>query len=122
MEEEAVTTIVYRGYEVPVFMDEPGQQFWCVLDGEEVGFGSFNVDYEEDLKCLIDRKLDEIERFSSPWHGACLEWFDNEGYRDIRLKYRLREIKVYPVDGKADLEKIREDALNTLGAVCGTRN
>ena len=46
---------------------------------------------------FIDRKLDLITTFpkSPEFQGAQLEWFNNEGYRDVRLKYKGRVLKIF---------------------------
>lgn len=108
-ENKPVSIFKYRGYEVEIFIDDYGQQFYCYLDGEEIGFGAFNTEYKEDLKYLIDKKLDFIDYVSG---GGILEWFDNGNYRDIKLSYHGRIIKIFLVSGIAkisseDLEKIK---------------
>lgn len=94
-----VETYTYRGISVDIFNDDYGQQFYCTLFGEEVGFGAFNLDYRDDLEYLIDEKLDVITRFpkSPKFHGSCLRWFDNGGHRDIKLTFRQRILKVFLV-------------------------
>lgn len=109
MEDELVRTFEYRGISVPIYVNEPGQCFWTILDGTEIGFGSFNTDYEEDLKYLIDQKLDLICRFDN-FPGAKLEWFDNGfNYRDIRLVYKTRTVKIFLVHGT-----VTPDIIETL--------
>lgn len=69
-----VETYAYRGISVDIYNDDYGQQFYCTLFGEEVGFGAFNLNYREDLEYLIDEKLDVITRFpkSPRFRGASL--------------------------------------------------
>lgn len=55
---EYCETIVYRGQYVPVFFDDYGQCFYCIFNNKEITFGSFQSDYEEEVKCLIDHELD----------------------------------------------------------------
>ena len=50
----------YRGKQVPVYLDEPGQQFYIIWEGHELGLGSYNVNYEEDIKYLIDLAHDKV--------------------------------------------------------------
>jgi len=88
-----IETIEYRGYKVDIYCDYAGQSFFCNLDGEEINFGSYNVDFEEDLKFVIDTKLDTITRFDE-FPGARLVWFDNGGYWDIELVYRMRVLYI----------------------------
>jgi hypothetical protein len=42
--------------------------------------------------------LDTIHYFDKPFFGAKLEWFDNGGYRYIRLLWRQRVVKVFLVE------------------------
>ena len=55
---EYVETIVYRGQYVPVFLDDYGQCFYCIFNNEEISFGSFQSEYEDDVRHLIDYELD----------------------------------------------------------------
>jgi hypothetical protein len=52
----------------------------------------------------VDRKLDLITDFrNSPnFAGAKLEYFHNGDYRDIRLTYKGRTLKVFLVAGDVD--------------------
>lgn len=60
--------------------------------------------YKDDMQYIIDEKLDCITRFEDIGiSGAQLRWFDNYGFRDVKLTYRLREIAVYITDGNAEL-------------------
>ena len=56
--EEYIETITYRGVSVPIFCDDYGQCFYCIFDNEVISFGSFKAEYEEEVKALIDSKLD----------------------------------------------------------------
>lgn len=55
---EYVETVVYREQHVPVFIDDYGQCFYCIYNNEEVAFGSFQSDYEDEVRHLIDYELD----------------------------------------------------------------
>lgn len=54
-----VETIVYRGQSVPVFIDDYGQCFYCIFNNEEIAFGSFQCEYQDEVRHLIDYKLDK---------------------------------------------------------------
>ena len=56
--EDYIETVSYRGVYVPIFCDDYGQCFYCVIDNEVVSFGSFQPEYVEKVKALIDYKLD----------------------------------------------------------------
>lgn len=53
-----VETIEYRGQLVPVFVDDYGQCFYCIYDNREFSFGSFQCDYEDEVKSLVDHDLE----------------------------------------------------------------
>lgn len=98
-DKDSVTTIDYRGFSVPVYIDEVGQSYYCKFDGEEVSFGSFNTSFIDDIHYLVDEKLDVIYKFpKGHFFGAKLKWFDNAGFRDIQLTYRQRILKVWLVE------------------------
>ena len=56
--EEYIETIFHRGICVPVFLDDYGQCFYAILDNEVISFGSFQDGYEDEIRDLIDMKLD----------------------------------------------------------------
>lgn len=113
-----VETYVYRGISVDIYNDDYGQQFYCTLFGEEVGFGAFNLNYREDLEYLIDEKLDVITRFPK-FRGSCLRWFNNGGYRDIKLVYKQRILKIFLVGNpeKVNFEQLRIDSEKILAKI-----
>ena len=110
-----VETYTYRGISVDIYNDDYGQQFYCTLFGEEVGFGAFNLNYREDLEYLIDEKLDVITRFPK-FHGSSLRWFDNGGYKDIKLVYKQRILKIFLVGDpeKVNFEQLKIDSEKIL--------
>lgn len=52
--EEYVETVCYKGKHVPIFLDDYGQCFYCIYDNDVIGFGSFQDNYEDEVKGLID--------------------------------------------------------------------
>lgn len=116
-----IETYTYRGISVDIYNDDYGQQFYCTLFGEEVGFGAFNLNYREDLEYLIDEKLDVITRFpkSPRFRGACLRWFNNGEYRDIKLTYKQRILKIFLVGNpeKLNFEQLKIDAEKILAKI-----
>jgi len=62
---EYVETIVYRGQCVPIFLDDYGQCFYCIFKNEEISFGSFQTEYEDDVRHLIDYELDKVVKLPS---------------------------------------------------------
>lgn len=113
-----VETYTYRGISVDIYNDDYGQQFYCTLFGEEVGFGAFNLNYREDLEYLIDEKLDVITRFPK-FHGSCLRWFNNGGYRDIKLVYKQRVLKIFLVGNPemVNFEQLQTDSEKILAKI-----
>lgn len=105
-DKDSVTTIEYRGFSVPVYIDEVGQSYYCKFDGEEVSFGSFNTSFIDDIHYLVDEKLDVIYKFpKGHFFGAKLKWFDNAGFRDIQLTYRQRILKVWLVEDSSAINE-----------------
>ena len=55
--EEYVETITYKGVSVPVFLDDCGQCFYCIYNNKVMSFGTFQTEYEDELKDIIDYDL-----------------------------------------------------------------
>ena len=95
-------TIEYRGEMVNFVSDPMGT--WCCAQwrGKLIDLGLNNLYYKEDMCRIIDRELDLITEFRNcpNFVGAKLEYFNNGGYRDIRLVYKARTIKVFLVTGE----------------------
>ena len=94
-------TIEYRG-ETINFLSEPmGVECWAQWRGKLVDLGLNNIYYKEDMCKFVDRELDLITDFrdSSDFAGAKLEYFHNGDFRDIRLCYKGRILKVFLVAG-----------------------
>ena len=51
---EYVETIYYREKAIPIFYDDYGQCFFGIFEGKEIGFGSFNSNYEDEIRDMID--------------------------------------------------------------------
>lgn len=56
---EYIETISYRGLDVPIFFDDYGQCFFCTFNNKEIAFGSFQDNYEDEVKALIDLEVDK---------------------------------------------------------------
>jgi hypothetical protein len=97
-------TINYRGQEVTFLSDPNGDQRVAQWNNELIDLGLHNLHYKEDMCRIIDRRLDLITDFrNSPnFVGAKLEYFHNGDYRDIRLVYKGRILKVFLVVGEVD--------------------
>lgn len=68
--EEYIETITYRGVSVPIFCDDYGQCFYCILGNKVVSFGSYNTEYEDELRHIIDNIPDERPPFGSKVSAA----------------------------------------------------
>ena len=97
-------TIRYRGQEVTFLSDPNGDQRVAQWNDELIDLGFHNLHYKEDMCRIIDRRLDLITDFrNSPnFVGAKLEYFRNGDYRDIRLSYKGRILKVFLVIGSVN--------------------
>jgi hypothetical protein len=94
-------TIEYRG-ETINFLSEPmGVQCFAQWRGKLVDLGLNNIYYKEDMCKFVDRELDLITDFRNcpDFAGAKLEYFHNGDFRDIRLCYKSRILKVFLVAG-----------------------
>jgi hypothetical protein len=93
--------IEYRGFTIEFLSDPAGVQCFGKCNDWLVDLGLNNIYYKEDMCRFIDRQLDLITDFrdSPNFVGAKLEYFHNGDYRDIRLSYRGRILKVFLVAG-----------------------
>ena len=110
-DKDIVDTLDYRAEHIDFYMDDYGQQYYTIWGGTEIGFGAYNMNYKEDMKSMIDNKLDIITIFpelhKDGIYGAELRWFDNAGWDDIKLTYKGRILWIYDV-GKRDRPEAEE--------------
>ena len=94
-------TIEYRGFTIEFLSDPAGVQCFGKCKDWLVDLGLNNIYYKEDMCRFIDRQLDLITDFrdSPNFVGAQLSYFNNSGYRDIRLTYKGRILKIFLVAG-----------------------
>ena len=94
-------TIEYRGEEVNFLSDPMGTQCFAQWRGKLWDLGLSNIYYKEDMCRVVDRELDLITDFRNcpDFAGAKLEYFRNGDFRDIRLCYKGRILKVFLVAG-----------------------
>lgn len=87
----------YRGFHVEYYLDYLGKQVYTFLEGKRLDFGIHNFSYVDDTKRIIDDHLDTITVFLDhpEYLGAKLEWFQNGEFRDLKLSYRNRILKVW---------------------------
>ncbi len=94
-------TIEYRGEEINFLSDPSGVQCFAQWNDQLVDLGLNNIYYKEDMCKFVDRQLDLITDFRNcpDFIGAKLEYFHNGDFRDIRLLYKGRVLKVFLVAG-----------------------
>ena len=97
-------TIEYRGEEVIFLSSVDGVDCWAQWRGKNYNLGLNNLYYKEDMCRVVDRKLDLIADFRNcpDFVGAKLEYFHNGDFRDIRLVYKGRILKVFLVAGEVN--------------------
>ena len=97
-------TIEYRGETINFLSDTTGNQCFAQWRGKLVDLGLNNIYYKEDMCKYVDRTLDLITDFRNcpDFVGAKLEYFHNGEYRDIRLVYRGRILKIFLVAGQVN--------------------
>ena len=97
-------TIEYRGETVNFLSDPSGVECWAQWKGQLINLGLNNIYYKEDMCKYIDRQLDLITDFRNcpNFVGAKLEYFHNGDFRDIRLVYKGRILKVFLVSGEVN--------------------
>jgi hypothetical protein len=93
--------IEYRGNIVKFLTDPAGVQCFAQWNNQLIDLGLNNIYYKEDICRFIDRQLDLITDFrdSPNFVGAKLEYFHNGDYRDIKLSYKGRILKIFLVAG-----------------------
>ena len=114
--DEIIDSLDYRDVHIDFYIDDPGQQVYTNWEGRIISFGAYNTMYKEDMKSLIDKKLDTIYEFdiNSGYLGTCISWFYNNGWDDIIITYRSRIIKVILMTvhrEKADINAILESLI-----------
>lgn len=94
-------TIEYRGEEINFLSSVDGVQCFAQWRGKLVDLGLNNIHYKDDMCKYVDRELDLITDFRNcmDFAGAKLEYFHNGNFRDIRLSYKGRILKVFLVTG-----------------------
>ena len=109
-------TIEYRGEEINFLSDPSGVQCFAQWRGKLIDLGLNNVYYKEDMCKYIDRELDLITDFRNcpNFVGAKLEYFRNGDYRDIRLCYKGRILKVFLVASEASETFVISESINIL--------
>jgi hypothetical protein len=97
-------TIEYRGETVNFLSDPSGHECWAQWNGRLIDLGLNNIYYKEIMCKVIDNYLDLITDFRNcpDFTGARLEYFHNGDFRDVRLSYKGRILKIFLVAGEPD--------------------
>ena len=118
---QVADTLTYRGITVEFFQDPMGSQIWTYWRNKPIGFGTDNWNYKDDMKAIIDDSLDTITRFDQfqDLAGAKLTWFQNGKYRDIKLTYCGRLLKVFLVvdESRVNTDQLISDCVNIIQKV-----
>ena len=109
-------SMTYRGISVDFYEDCLGHQVVTMWKDKVIEFGTYNTVYQDDMKLIIDDYLDTITRFSEDpkFQWSKLTWFQNGKFRDIKLLYKNRILKIYTDVDENDLFSIIDDARTTL--------
>lgn len=109
-------SFTYRGITVDFYEDCLGHQVVTMWKDKVIEFGVYNTVYQDDMKLIIDDHLDTITRFKDQpeLYGSKLTWFQNGSFRDIKLVYKGRILKVYLNINENDLFSIVQDAETVL--------
>lgn len=96
--------IEYRNEIIEFLSDPSGNQCFAQWRENLIDLGLNNIYYKEHVCKFIDRKLDLITDFRdySDFIGAKLEYFHNGDYRDIRLSYKGRILKIFLVSDEVN--------------------
>lgn len=108
--------IEYRNQKIQFLSDPMGNQCYAQWNNQLIDLGLNNIYYKEDVCKYIDRVLDLITDFRNcpDFVGAKLEYFRNGDYRDIRLVYKQRILKIFLAAGKVDETWIISEAERIL--------
>ena len=109
-------SMTYRGISVDFYEDCLGHQVVTMWKDKVIEFGVYNTVYQDDMKLIIDDHLDTITRFKDQpeLYGSKLTWFQNGSFRDIKLVYKGRLLKVYINIDENDLFSTIQDAETVL--------
>lgn len=112
----SLESFTYRGITVDCYEDCIGHQVVFPWKGKVIELGVYNTVYQDDIKLILDDHLDTVTRFSDfpELYGSKLTWFQNGGFRDLKLIYRGRILKIYTNISENDLFSIIADAERVL--------
>ena len=108
--------ITYRDHDIEFLSDPAGVQCFGKCKDWLVDLGLNNTYYKEDMCRFLDRQFDLITDFrdSPNFSGAKLEYFRNGDYRDIRLIFKGRILKVFLVAGPVNETWVISESVKIL--------
>jgi hypothetical protein len=108
--------INYRGQEINFLSDVTGDRCFAQWNTELYDLGLNNIYYKETMCRVVDRKLDLITDFRNypDFDGAKLEYFHNGAYRDIKLSYYGRVLKIFLVTGEVNETYLISESMRLL--------
>ena len=109
-------TIRYREEDINFLSDPSGVQCFAQWRGKLIDLGLNNLYYKEDMCKYVDRELDLITDFRNCLNfvGAKLEYFHNGDFRDIRLCFKGRILKIFLVAGEVNETLVISEAEKIL--------
>lgn len=109
-------SIEYRGEAINFLSSVDGVQCFAQCRGKLIDLGLNNIYYKEDMCKFVDRELDLITDFRNQpdFAGAKLEYFRNGDFRDIRLSYKGRLLKVFLVAGEVSETFLISESIKIL--------
>ena len=108
--------ITYRDLDIEFLSDPAGVQCFGKCKDWLVDLGLNNIYYKEDMCRFLDRQFDLITDFrdSPNFSGAKLEYFRNGDYRDIKLSYKGRVLKIFLVAGPVNETWVISESVKIL--------
>lgn len=107
MEDLFITTFNYRNFSIPVYKREDinlsSSSYYAILMGKQVDFVSEN--WESEIREIIDKYLDLILEIDE---DAWLAWFFNGEYKDIKLVYKNRILKIFLIQEEISDIKLKD--------------
>ena len=104
------STYHYRGYDIDVFDDDYGQQYYFYFNNCCHGCGAYNIEYEECIRSVVDYYLDFIHMFREDdkrFFGIELRYLDHE-HTKMGLVFRGEEIHVFDTNKYSEKEAIEK--------------
>ena len=105
-------TRTYRGVTINFSQDPEFLQLIAEFNDTKLPLGYASGNYWEDVQHVIDLQLDTICQFEELTPYARLLFFDNYTNKDIKLVYRGRILKIYPIfdENNLNLAEIEKDS------------